>query len=174
MCGVTDDVGGYLAGVVLTIPAVLVWRMPRRWWDKLTWPGSWRLTALLQSVPAATLGAWLLFGVFFPIDAGLGGNRPGQTSVAEVVVIIVCALPWVTTVIGGWPLWLVPPGARNVDDARFFTSHWGTVFALMSLVFGGYCALHAWWPAVWTMLAAALIFGLIQVGLVRPRNPTGQ
>jgi len=88
---------GYVAGVVLTLPALLVWRMPRRWWEALDRPYGDRVKAMLQSVPGFTVGAWLLFGVFFPIDEGLGGNRPGQTSAAEVVAIIACGLPWATT-----------------------------------------------------------------------------
>jgi hypothetical protein len=166
---------GYVAGIVLTIPAFLVWRMPRRWWEALDRPYGDRVKAMLQSIPGFTVGAWLLFGVFFPIDAGLGGNRPGGgMSLAEAVAIIACGLPWLTTLIGGWPLWLVPPGARNVDDARFFTSHWAGIFGFCMAASGVLFALHAWWPAVWTSLAAAVIFALIQVGLVSPRSHPGQ
>ena len=165
---------GYVAGVVLTLPALLVWRMPQRWWEALDRPYGDRVKAMLQSVPGFTLGAWLLFGVFFPIDEGLGGNRAGHTSAAEVVAIIACGLPWATTLIGGWPLWLVPPGARNVDDAQFFTSHWGGIFGFGMAAAAVFFALHSWWPAVGVCLVAGAAFVLIQLTLLRRRSPTAR
>jgi hypothetical protein len=163
----------YLAGLVLTIPAFLVWRMPPRWWQALDRPYGDRLKAMLQSIPGFTVGAWLLFGVFFPIDGGLGGNRPGTTSAIEVVVMIACAVPWVTTLIGGWPLWLLPPGARNQDDARYFTSHWAGIFGAGMFLGALFFVLHAWWAAVGVCLALAAVLVLIQLTLLRRRSPTG-
>lgn len=79
-----------------------------------------------------------------------------------------------TTVVGGWPIWLLPPGSRNYEETSFFTAHWGTVFALMALAFGVYSALHSWWPVVWTMLLTTVVLALIQIGLVRPRSHPGR
>lgn len=158
------------------IPALLVWLIPRRWWAAMERPVmGYQLTALLRCIPAFTLGSWMIFGVFFPIDSALGGNRPGQpTSAAEIVAVIVCWTPGITTLVGGWPIWLLPPGARNKEETSFFTAHWGTVFGLMALAFGVYSALHSWWPMVWAMLLAAVLLAVIQIGLVRPRNRPDQ
>ena len=127
---------------------------------------------MLQSIPAFTLGAWLLFGVFFPIDTALGGNRPGGMSVVEVIATITCGLPWATTLIGGWPMWLVPPGARNEDDARFFTSYWGGIFAFLMVGTAVISAFYGSWPAVGGCLVSAGAFVLIQLTLLRRRSPT--
>ena len=166
----------YLAGVALGLPAVLVWHMPRRWWVWLDqgYYGS-KMVAFLRCIPAFTLGAWLLFGLFYPIDTAMGGNRPGQASTpAEIVAGILCAAPTLTTSVGGWPQWMVPPGARNQEETAYFTGHWAGIFGFMAALLALNFGLRGWWSAAELMVGAALVLGLLQIAVFRRGSPTAR
>jgi hypothetical protein len=104
----------YVIGVVLLVPAAGVWLIPRTWWSRLDstyFRG--KGVAFLRGLPGFVAAWWLLFGVFFPIDERLGGDKRSRTpTVAEIIALVVCLAIWFGPMVIGRPRFLVPPGAR--------------------------------------------------------------
>jgi hypothetical protein len=107
--------GDYVVGVVLLVPAAGVSFIPRTWWawlDSTYFRG--KGLAFIRGVPGFVVGWWLLFGVFFPIDDRLGGDKPGRgPTVAEIIALVVSIAIWFGPMVVGRPRFLVPPGARG-------------------------------------------------------------
>jgi hypothetical protein len=81
---------------------------------------------------------WLSFGIVGPLVTALLGEHPGSPwNSVEFLLIGSPFLLWFVTLFWGWPLLLIPPGARTpsaLAELRWFERHPITGIGLVMLV----------------------------------------
>ena len=89
-----------------------------------------------RALPALLVSCWLVIAI-----AALGGNVINRVGDVGIIVALSPFLLFLTALMFSWPLWIIPPGAR--DSEVIGEAHWASRHPLG---------------------AAAIILGLIAIG----------
>ena len=128
--------------IIVAMHAAVVWLWfwpPARWEalrQRLEKGYSQRFLAFVKASPALLLSCWLVIAIF-----SLAGNLLNQVGNIGVLLGLTPFLLFFTAMMFSWPLWIIPPGARDAEaigEARFVRRHplWAAMIILGLIAVG--------------------------------------
>jgi hypothetical protein len=135
-----------IAVLALQLLIAWTWFWPRSWWDRmrqLPAIGYQGTTDLIRSLIAFSISIWLLIGILYLVFSAYGHNQPPALIVVPIMAPL---LIWISVMFFGYPQFLVPPGARQDEDAEAveLVREFPLVWLGFGIGFVGLCVFALW------------------------------